>query len=426
MTRKKRFPWYLLLLGLSAPLFSSVAVAENWPFWRGAQRDGISHETNIPRHWSETENTLWRLELPGSAGSTPIVWEDRIFLTSADESDLLLICASTDGEMLWKRIIAEGNEVVRDDEGNFASPSPSTDGEHVWCFMGQGELACFDFEGNEVWKFNVQQRIGEFDIAFGLTSTPVLDGDSLYLQLIHTGGARVVAINKRTSEVVWNVPRASDAHDECLHSYASPALYRDDEREFLLTHGADYIIAHRLEDGSEVWRCGGLHPLSRYDPTLRFVASPLAVPGMIVVPSAKMGRLVALKPDGQGDVTEQAGHQHWWFDTTPDVPSPLAVGELVYLCRENGNLICLDAASGEQLYEARCHRDRHRASPVYADGHIYLTARDGTITVVKHGREFEIVAQNNLGETMTSSPVISNGQLYLRTFDSLWAIGEEP
>ncbi len=204
---------------------------------------------------------------------------------------------------------------------------------------------------------------------FGMTSTPVLDGNRLYLQLLHSGGAQVVSLDKATGEEVWKQNRPSDARAECEHSYSSPVLYRDGQLELLLTHGCDYIVAHRLTDGSEVWRCGGLNPKGKYNPTLRFVASPLAVPGLIVVPSAKNGPVLALDPASKGDISDSKEGHFWTREhNTPDVPSPLVVDGLLYLCREDGTLICLDAKTGEEFYTKRTHADRHRASPVYADG----------------------------------------------------------
>lgn len=405
-----------------------VTVAENWPHWRGPRRDGTSLETGIPVKWSKTENVLWRLPLPGPAGATLVVWEDKIFLTSAEGDDLVLLCVNTDGKILWKRTVGSGNKVVSGGEGNSASPSPSTDGQHVWIFMSNGDLACYDFEGNEIWKSNLQERYGEFEMFFVMSSTPLLDGDRLYLQLIHSNAWLVLALDKATGREIWKHDRESDAVAECEHSYASPFLYRDDQHEFLLVHGADYITAHSLNDGSEIWRCGGLNPKGNYNRSLRFVASPVAVPGLIVVPSAKDGPVLGLKPDGKGDITES---KQWYLwkrpNNTPDVPSPLIHDRLVYLCRENGVLICMDAKTGEEVYQEpvyqeQKHPQRYRASPVYADGKIYLTARYGVVTVIKAGRKFELLSFNDIEETISASPVISNGRLYLRSYDALYAI----
>jgi outer membrane protein assembly factor BamB len=257
-----------------------------------------------------------------------------------------------------------------------------------------------------------------------MTSSPVLDGDRLYLQLLHTNGALVVALDKTTGAEVWKQTRESDATAECEHSYASPVIYRDAKTELLLTHGCDYVVAHELDGGEEVWRCGGLNIKSNYNPTLRFVASPLAAEGLVIVPSAKNGPVLALDPHSKGDITDKTDGHIWTREhNTPDVPSPLLVDGLVYLCREDGTLLCLDAKTGEEFYRKRTHADRHRASPVYGDGKIYLTARDGTVTIVKPGKEFEILATNSLTESTSSSPAISGGRIYLRTFDALYAIG---
>jgi outer membrane protein assembly factor BamB len=296
--------------------------------------------------------------------------------------------------------------------------------------MSNGVLACFDVNGNEIWKVDLQERYGKFDIQFGLSSTPIVDGDRIYVQLIHGAWNKtpsrglVVALDKRTGKQAWKHVRATDAIDECKQSYASPVLYRDRQHAFLVTHGGDYAIAHHLDSGDEIWRCGNLNPKNRYNSTLRFVASPVAGEGLIIVPTAKKGKVVAIRPGGSGDITDSTEHIAWTLPrNTPDVPSPLIRDGLVYLCRENGNLVCLDASTGEVHYENRTTVDRHRASPVYAGGKIYLTSRKGVITVVRAGKQFESLAQNEIGEPMTASPVIVNGRVYLRTLAALYAIG---
>jgi outer membrane protein assembly factor BamB len=411
-------------------LLSAAAQAENWPQWRGARLYGISGEKGLPTKWSKTENVLWRLPLPGDGGATPAIWGDQIFLTSVAGSDLVLLCVGTDGKEQWRRVVATGNKAVRGDEGNFASPSPSTDGKHVWTFMGTGDLACYTMDGKEVWKLNVEDRYGKIKIQFGMSSTPVLDRGRLYLQLIHgdykvdTQEAKVVCLDAATGSEVWSVGRPSDGRHECEHSYASPILYRDNEREFLLTHGNDYIVAHDLADGHELWRCGDLNPKGSYNETLRFVASPVAVPGMIVVPSAKHKGVLCLKPNGSGDITDKPEFSYWrWKKDTTDVPSPLILGDTVYICDEDGFFTAADAKTGKVFFREPTTRDRHRASPLYADRHIYLTARKGIVTVVKAGRQFEVVSTNDMQEPITASPVVSGGRIYLRSFEALYAIG---
>ncbi len=424
-----------LFAALSCAL-AETASADNWPNWRGPSGNGISTEKNLATEWSPDKNVAWKLALPGPAGATPVVWGDRIFLTSVnDAGELLLIAASTDGKQLWQQVVAAGNQTARGDEGNSASPSPVTDGKHVWAFMGEGTLACYTVDGREVWKAGMQERYGKFSIQFGMSSTPVLDNGVLYLQLIHGEGdpetreACVVALDAATGKQVWKVDRPSDAEAENEHSYASPMLYQDDKQKLLLSHGADVIVAHDLKDGHEVWRCGGLNSRDDkslpYDPTLRFVASPVSVPGLIIVPSAKQHPVIAIRPNGSGDITSAADQHVWTWKRTPDVPTPVIVDDLVYLCMENGNLTVLEAQTGTEVYSQATRRQRHRASPVYADGKLYLTSRDGHVAVIQAGREFKVLADNDLGEDQSASPVISNGTIYLRTFQHLWAIRQK-
>ncbi len=430
----------ILLINLSVHNLSVMNIAhadnhsKNWTQWRGPNNSGVSLAKDVPIEWSQTENVQWRLPLPGEGTSTPVVWQDKIFLTSADEgppekpydeTKIVLMCVSTAGETLWKRTLSDNNRDSRGDEVNYAAPSPTTDGKHVWAFIGNGTLVCYDFQGELVWETNLEERYGRFKLGFLMSSTPVLYKDNLYITLIHSGAWLVLALDKMTGDENWKHDRQSDATRECEHAYTSPILYKDANHEFLVVHGADYVTAHSLEDGSEIWRCGGLNPLFNYNPSFRLVASPVATEGLIVVPTAKNGPVVGLAPNGKGDITDTEW-QIWKLQNgTPDVPSPLIHDGLVYLCRENGDLICLDAKTGELLYRERTYRQRHRSSPIYANGHIYLTARDGVVNVVKAGRDFEIVATNSIDEIIAASPILVDGTLYLRSYDALYAISQK-
>ncbi len=404
-----------------------INAAENWPRWRGPANDGTSTETGLPSQWSATQNIKWRVELPGPAPSTPIVWNDRIFLSSTEAKTLVFLCLDTNGKILWKKALGAGNYEIRGDESNAASPSPSTDGRHVWVKLGTGLLTCFDFAGNVVWQFDLQERYKKFDMYHGMSSSPLLEGDRLYLQLLHSGAQLVLALDKATGKEIWKHERKSDANMESQHSYATPFLYRFNGQEFLLVHGSDVITAHDLEDGRELWRSGGLNNGLVYNPFFRFVASPVASAGLIVAPSAKNGPVLGINPAGaSGDITDNKSQFHWKLaENTPDVPSPVIHDGLVYLCRENGVLLCVDAKTGQQYYLERTHNMRHRASPVYADGKIYLMAADGTTTVVKAGKKFEIIATNSIPERVSASLAIANGVIYLRSFKALYAIAQQ-
>ena len=417
------------LLVALAPLFLSAPAPtiENWPEWRGPEHDGVSNEHGLPAEWGPDRNIAWKLPLPGMGSATPVVWGDRIFLTSADQDDLVLLCVSTAGKELWRRKVGSGKVRARGDEGNGASASPSTDGKYVYAFVGTGDLGCYDFSGKEIWKFNAQERYGKFNIQFGMHSSPVLFEDKLYLALLHSGGHWVIALDKKTGADVWKVERQSDGIVECEQSYASPVLWQNGSSAYLVVHGNDYTTAHSLENGKELWRLGDLNPKGdRYNRYFRFVASPVAYKDLIVVPTAKRGPVVGVKPDSTGFIkTGDSGEQWRRPKNTPDVPCPLVYDGVVYLCDENGNFTGIDAKGGGDLFDQSIHRSRYRASPVYADGKIYLTARDGVVTVVKAGRTFEKIAENKLPDQFTASPAIAGGRIYLRGFGALYAIGRQ-
>ncbi|HKB04579.1 MAG TPA: PQQ-binding-like beta-propeller repeat protein [Gemmataceae bacterium] len=417
-----------LLIAMTLTLaLGAAASAGTWPQWRGPQNNGISEELNLPAEWTDSKNMLWKLPLPGMGSSTPCVWGNRIFLTSGDTSDqLLAMCISTDGKEVWRKVLNKGAAMSRKaDEGNNASPSPSTDGKHVWFFVGTGEVACFDFDGNEVWKFNAQERYGRFKMGYGMHITPALYAGHLYFQLLHDNGQNVISVNASTGKDDWKVSRISDGRAENLHSYASPFVWTDGKDALLVTHGNDYTIGHDLKDGKEVWRVEGLNPKGNYNPTLRFVASPVCTPDLIVIPTAKRAQVVAIKPTARGKVAAGSEFEVWRRPSgTPDVPSPLVHDGLVYIVREDGTFQCWDAKTGKDVYPTqRLHQNRHRASPVYADGKVYAISRDGVVSVVKAGPKFELLGSNRMQDDITASPAVADGRIYLRGFKNLYAIG---
>ena len=426
----RRLVLSLLLTTLVMLLVAPPLSAENWPHWRGPHFDGTSTETGLPTTWGADENLHWKLELPGPGGSTPVVWGDRIFLTTSveDSEDLRVLAVGRDGSLLWSRTAATGSKEVFAQfaiETTSASPSPVTDGERVVALFGTATLVAYDFNGEELWRRELAEDYGAPNTYFGLSSSPLILDGKVIVQNLHTDRQLLAAFDVATGETAWVHDRTTDARAECLHSYASPVPFGSGDDAQVLIHGADYVSGHRPGDGAEVWRHGGLNPADSYNPAFRLVASPVVAGDLVVVPTAKRGPVYGLRPGGaNGNVTGKTEHRAWLLDRgTPDVPSPVVHDGLVYLSGENGRLTVLDAASGETLFAERVHQSTHRGSPVLADGKLFLTATDGTVSVLKPGKTLEVLAKNHLEDRLAASPAISDGTIFLRGNKALYAVG---
>jgi outer membrane protein assembly factor BamB len=406
-------------------LFARPGFAENWPQWRGLKNDGHSPEKGLPTEWGPDKNIVWKLPLAGRASSTPCIWDDKIFITSVEGLEVALLCIGTDGKEKWRVTIAPvgGAKSGRGDEGNEASASCSTDGKHVWAFAGGGMLVCFTLDGKRVWELDLQ-KYGRFGIQFGCHWTPVLYKDKLYLQVMHRNAQLLLALDAASGSELWKVNRAGYSQGESPDVYASAFIWEGEGGPLLIAHGNDYCTAHKLENGAEVWRVAGLNPNS--NGAWRFVSSPLVTPDLIVVPSCKNGPTVALNPVGaKGTIDRNNKAELWRINTTPDVVSPLRVGNVVYLMGD-GPLTAVDAKTGKQYYREQLTKQLHRAHMVATDDQkIYVVGREGTTDVVQAGTDFKVLASNTLPDKFYSSPAISNGRIYLRGWNYLWAIGNK-
>ena len=424
--RKLSTPVCLLILGASTTL-----LADNWPHWRGPTRDGVSAETGLPVKWSATEGVAWKLPLPAYSGSTPIIWGDLIFLSmatasAAGELELWAVDRSKQA-VAWKRPIAGGNHIER--KQNMSSPSPVTDGQHVWVMTGVGILKSFDFAGKELWSRDIQTDYGRFGLNWGYASSPLLHGDALFVQVLHgmktDDPSYVLRIDKATGKTVWRVERPTHAQRESPDSYTTPALLQYEGKTEIVISGGDAVTGHDPATGKELWRVDGLNPQNRGD--YRIVASPTVMSGLIVSPS-RNNPLTAIRPGGSGNIT--GTHIAWQFDRGPDVPSPVSDGKLVYVVNETGVVYCLDLKTGQTIYgPERLPSDFYSASPILADGKIYVTGETtGTTTVFRAGAKFEILASNSFGDGCSpfclSTVAISQGQLFIRSSANLWVIGE--
>ena len=411
-------------LALTIPvvlLLAVPAMATNWPHWRGPLRNGVAPDTGVPTSWSADENVAWKVAMPGLSGSTPIVWDGHVFVSVVENGEIGLWALSReDGSVLWKRPLGP-HPTERTRKGNMSSPSPVTDGSAVWVVTGTGIVAAFDFAGNRSWIRNLQEDYGKFGILHGYSSSPLLHGDSLYVQVLHgfhtDDPSYVLRIDKGSGDTVWRVERPTDAPREAPDAYTTPALFERDGRVEIVVSGGDYVTGHDPETGAEVWRVGGLNP-SR-NPMQRIVASPTVVGNRLFVPS-RVNPLLVLEADGGG-----APEVLWSTERGPDVPTPAIDGTSVYILTDNGIVWSLDARTGAVNWgPERIHSGIYSASPIVADGKVYATSEDGTTTVFAAGSEFQVIAENDIDEYTLSSLAVSDGQILLRTADHLYCIGE--
>ncbi len=406
---------------LSLALAAQLA-AENWPQWRGPTLNGVSGEKNLPLKWSAAENIAWKLEMPERSGATPIIWEGRIFLNVADGDNLLLWSIDkSKGAVLWKKPISGGNYKIN--KQNMSSPSPVTDGHAVYVMTGTGVLKAFDFQGNELWKRDIQQDYGKFGLNWGYASSPLLYENGIYVQVLH--GMRthdpsyVMRIDKQTGKTVWRVLRPTPAIRESPDSYTTPALLRMDGHAEIVVTGGDCMTGHDPATGAELWRATGFNPAN--DPAHRIIASPVVYDDVVYAPT-RVKPLIAFRGGGRGDVSQT--HKLWEFMNGPDVPTPVTDGQRFFSINDRGIAWCLNAKNGEEIWGGkRLAPGAYSASPVLAEGRIYITSEDGLTTVLRAAAQFEVLAENDLGDYTLSSPAISEGRIYIRTAKYLWAIG---
>jgi outer membrane protein assembly factor BamB len=402
---------------------AAVARGEHWPQWRGPQLNGVSRETGLPVRWTTIENVAWKLAMPDLSGATPIVWGDRVFLNVAEGGELFVWAVDrSTGTVAWKRPLGGGDHRMR--KQNMSSPSPVTDGRSVWVMTGTGILKAFSVTGQERWARDIQKDYGPFGLNWGYASSPLLDGDALYVQVLHgmktDDPSYVMRIDAQTGKTVWRVERPTRAVSESPDAYTTPTLLRAGGRSDIVVSGGDVVTGHDPGTGKELWRVDGLNPDNH--PYHRIVASPLVAGDLVFAPSRERP-LLAIRAGGRGDVT--TSHRAWSFNNGPDVPTPVSDGTYFYSVNDRGIVYCLDAKTGRTIYgPERIKPGTYSASPVLADGHIYITSEDGVTSVLKAGPTFAPVAENAVDEYVLSSIAVSEGQLFLRTSKHLYAIGQ--
>ncbi|MBK5296575.1 MAG: PQQ-binding-like beta-propeller repeat protein [Vicinamibacteria bacterium] len=431
----------LVLLLAVAPLS-----AQQWPQFRGAATAGVA-ATAVPTTWNLAANTgvVWKTPIAGLGHSSPIVWDDRVFVTTAtsaapnpqldirhsgismaaDDGRQTWTVVALDratGKVVWEQAAFEGvPRVKRHLKASHASATPATDGQYVVALFGSEGLYCYDFAGRLLWKQDLGVMntglVGDEGVQWGPASSPIIHGPLVIVQNDRQRESFLAAYELKSGEQVWKVER-----DE-FPSWATPLVTTVNGRSELVVNASKFIRAYDPMTGRELWRLPDAETQVK-------VASPVAGPGMVIVTGGYprgSHPIYAIRPQQQGaiDATGTAGFS-WRLDRgSPYVPTPLVYGTEIYVLADNGVLAAYDVATGARLYQQRLDETPlgFSASPIGAGGYVYLASEDGDVFVVKAGRTFELVARNDMNEALMATPAVAGGMLIIRGRSHLFAIG---
>jgi outer membrane protein assembly factor BamB len=435
-----------LTLGIfigSLSFLASSASAGNWPQWRGPDGSGISNEKNLPSEWSSTKNIKWKTAIEGRAHSSPIVWGNRVFLTTAVEGPVVpgakavkhmdgdkeyvhpdsvgadrkhtfkvLSIDRDTGKIVWESTAWEGTPYDnRHRKSSYAASTPATDGKLVFAFFGTEGLYAYDFKGKLAWK----AQLGNLGtVGMGTGTSPILFDNLVIVQCDEENGEAsfIVALDKKTGKEVWRTPRKVQV------SWATPLLARTSTRAELIASGTEAVIAYDPATGKELWRHKGVESNA--------IPSPVANNEMVFLVAGFPAKIaMAIRLGQSGDLTGTPNVPWKYAKGTAYVPSPILYGDYLYLTTDRGILTCIDAKTGEVKYEGGRIPipATFTASPVAFEGKILMTSEDGDTFIVKSGPKHEILGTNSIGEPVYASPAIADGRIFIRGEKNLYCIG---
>ncbi len=426
--------------------------AANWPYWRGPKSDGMA-PGDAPLRWSDTENIKWQADIPGRGCSSPVIWGDRIFVTTAiptgvapkpqtsegsgtpdrgmrrggfaggeagpqPEHRFEVLCLDRKtGKLLWQKTakVATPHEGHHRTYGSFASNSPVTDGRHVYAFFGSRGIYCYDLNGSLIWEkdFGVQMKIR---LQFGEGTAPVLSGDRLILNFDHEGDSFIVALEKNSGRELWRTKR-----DE-MSNWSAPLVAEYAGKKQIVVSATRKVRSYDFETGKLIWECAGIG--------LNSIPAPVQQGNMVYVMSGfRNPNLMAIRLGKEGDLTGSDAIA--WSQTRglSYTPSPVLYENKLYVLTDTGMVSCFNATTGEPYYQqVRLPKSySFKASPVGASGKMYLASENGDVVVLKMGEKFEVIATNTLKEqTFISTPAIAAGEIYLRSHTRLYCISSKP
>ena len=435
----KRLLMGVICLGIAA----LPVAAENWPGWRGPRADGTSKDKGFPTKWSATENVAWKTAIPGRGHSSPVVWEDRIFVTSCLEGndpkdkatprDRVLVCVNRkDGKVLWQKTILTSPLEPVHKENSYASSTPATDGKYVYVnFFDKPQVivTAYDFNGNEVWRKNP----GEFQSVHGFGIPPVLYKDLVIINCDQDAEGKkkqayIVTLDKKTGEERWRIDRPNR-----IRSYTPPFIHEAGGKMQMVLTGCETVASYDPDTGKPIWSISG--------PTEQFVASMIFHKGHFYLTAGfPTYHVMCIRPDKTGNISETLAKYSKakavkgepnpnsgvvWHESKGAgyVPSPVGYGDYVFLVHDDGRASCRDAMTGELHWLERLGT-HHHASPVEAEGKLYYVDDNGITWVVKADKKFEVLEKNPIGELSFSSPAFSNGQIFIRGEKHLFCIGK--
>jgi len=438
--------YFIPALALAEP--SQTAYEKNWPQWRGPYANGVSPYGKPPVIWDENKNIKWKIEIPGKGHATPIIWDDQIFILTAIKTDkkiesqdeapaqaaqeqsqrralsakteyvhkfAILAINRSDGSIIWQHIARE--ELPHEGShstGTWASNSPLTDGEHIYAYFGSRGLYCYDMQGKLIWD----RDFGDMKIrmSFGEGSSPALYKDKIVVNWDHEDQSFIVALDKKTGKELWKVDR-----DEAT-AWATPLIVESNGQPQVITSATSKIRSYDLSTGQLLWESSGM--------TVNAIPSPVTADGMVYIMSGYRGSaLQAIRLSTAKDNIAGTKALVWTHDKdTPYTPSPLLYDDMLYFTSGlSSSLSCFNASTGEAYYSRQKLEGLGGlyASPVGADGRIYISSRNGTTQVIKHGAQYEVLATNKLDDSFSASPVIVDNELYLRGEKNLYCIVEK-
>jgi len=436
--------------GILTILLASAVYGNDWPNWRGPSASGVSPETGLPDRWSSTENVAWKAPVRGLGISSPIVWGDRVFVTSqigrgvvepgprlfqagdavaAGETPLGIGSSATggpgggtgltflvtafdraSGRRLWEsQIQSSGPLQGVHEKHNLATPSPVTDGERVYAWFGTGQIAALDMTGKTVWQRHLGAEYAPFEIGWGHSSSPILYRDTVILLCYHTRSSYLLALDARTGQVRWKSDRESG-----VFSYSTPFVAATGASAELIVNSSKGLSGHNPSTGEMLWQ---IEEENRFP-------IPVAVQHEGVIYTSRgyrSGPFLAIRPGGKGNVA--SSHVLWRVPTgAPYVSSLVYYDGLIYMVGDVGVVTVSDAKTGERVWQERVG-GVFSASPVAADGKIYLLSEGGETVVLAAGRTPRVLARNKLDARQLASPAIAGGRLFIRSDDALFAIG---